>query len=242
MYSRVLLKISGEMFAGDREHEHGIDANWVDWLAKEIKDTIDCTNIELAIVVGGGNFMRGKSLEDQDKSGVIERATADYIGMLATVMNGVALVDGLKKNEVSATLFSKIEVESIADNFRRRKALSSLAKGRVIVLTGGAGMPYMTTDTISVLAALELNCDLILKATKVDGIYDSDPKINAKAKKLNNLTHQEALTNPNISVMDDAAIALAKENKLEIKVFNLSSGNIKKAISGDEIGTLVKSN
>lgn len=242
MYSRVLLKISGEMFAGEREHEHGIDANWVNWLAEEIKDTIKATGVELAIVVGGGNFMRGKSLEDQDKSGVIERATADYIGMLATVMNGVALVDGLKNNEVPATLFSKIEVESIADNFRRRKAMASLAKGRVIILSGGAGMPYMTTDTISVLAALELNCDLILKATKVDGVYDSDPKINKSAKKLDKLTHQEALVNPDISVMDDAAIALAKENKLEIKVFNLCSGNIKKAISGDEIGTLVKSN
>ena len=241
MSKRVLLKISGEMFAGTREHQHGIDGNWVAWLAQELKRTIEILpGIQIAIVVGGGNLMRGKKLEEQEEAKVIKRATADYIGMLATVMNGLALSDGLSSFGVDNTLFSKIEVESIADNFRRRKAIKSLEKGRVIILTGGAGVPYMTTDVISVLAGLELDCEIVLKATKVDGIYDKDPTKNQNAKKYKELSLHAAFTDPNITVMDDAAIALAKENKLPIKVFNLDDGTIAKAITSDDIGTIVK--
>jgi len=233
-YKRVLLKLSGEQFAGDREY--GIDPNFVNRLAKELAETIEATGVQLAIIVGGGNIMRGASVA---KSG-IERATGDYMGMMATLINGMALCDILENNGVHARLQTRLRADAVAEPYVRRRGLRHLEKGRVVVVAGGTGNPYVTTDTAAVTTALELDCDVVLKATKVDGVYDKDPSKHDDAKKHDVLTFDKVLTNPEINVMDNAAISLAMDNSLPIVVFDLlSHGNIRRVIEGQEIGTKV---
>ena len=233
--TRVLLKLSGEQFAGSREY--GIDPSFVDRLAKELAETIAATGVQLAIIVGGGNIMRGASIA---KSG-IERANGDYMGMLATIINGIALVDILEQNGVPARLQTRLRVDSVAEPYIRRRAIRHLEKGRVVVVAGGTGNPYVTTDTAAVTTALEVECDMVLKATKVDGVYDKDPAKHANAKKHDNLTFDKVLTDPDMNVMDNAAISLAMDNKLPIVIFDLlTHGNIRRVIEGQAIGTRVE--
>ncbi|OGL34750.1 UMP kinase [Candidatus Saccharibacteria bacterium RIFCSPHIGHO2_12_FULL_47_16b] len=234
-FKRVLLKLSGEQFAGGREH--GIDPNFVNNLAKELKSVIDKTKAEIAIVVGAGNFMRGASIAGKG----VDRSTGDYMGMLATVINGMALVEALENNDQVARLLSKLRVEGAAEPYIRRRALRHMEKGRVVIIAGGTGNPYFTTDTAAVNAALDLKCNVTLKATKVDGVYDKDPTKHADAKMYEALTHSDALKNPDINVMDNAAISLAMDNHMPIVVFNLIPGNLLKIIEGQAIGTRVSS-
>jgi uridylate kinase len=231
---RVLLKLSGEQFAGDRDY--GVDPEFIDRLAKELAETIESTGVELAIIVGGGNIMRGASVA---KSG-IERASGDYMGMLATIINGVALVDILERNGVKARLQTRLRVDSVAEPYIRRKAIRHLEKGRVVVVAGGTGNPYVTTDTAAVTTALELDCDLVMKATKVEGVFNKDPSKHSDAKKHDRLAFDKVLTDPNINVMDNAAISLAMDNQLPIVIFDLlTHGNVKRVIKGEAVGTKV---
>lgn len=234
-FKRVLLKLSGEQFAGSREH--GIDPEFVNDLAKELKEVIDKTSAQIAIVVGGGNFMRGASIAGKG----VDRATGDYMGMLATVINGMALLEALEENGQPARLMSKLRVEGVAEPYIRRRAMRHMEKERVIIIAGGTGNPYFTTDTAAVNAALELDCDVTLKATKVDGVYDKDPAKHKDAKKFDAMSHNEALQSPEINVMDNAALSLAMDNNLPIVVFNLEPGNIQKIIEGADLGTSVTS-
>jgi uridylate kinase len=232
---RVLLKLSGEQFAGDRGY--GVDPAFVNRLAGELAETIAATGVQLSIIVGGGNIMRGASVA---KSG-IERASGDYMGMLATIINGIALVDILEQNGVSARLQTRLRVDSVAEPYIRRRAIRHLEKGRVVVVAGGTGNPYVTTDTAAVSTALELDCDLVMKATKVDGVYDADPRKHPDAKKFDRLTFDKVLTDPHMNVMDNAAISLAMDNHLPIVVFDLlTHGNIHRVITGDPVGTRVE--
>jgi uridylate kinase len=231
---RVLLKLSGEQFAGNREY--GVDPAFIDNLAKELAETISDTGAQIAIIVGGGNIMRGASVS---KSG-IERASGDYMGMLATIINAIALVDILEKNGVPSRLQTRLRCDSVAEPYIRRKAIRNLEKGRIVVVAGGTGNPYVTTDTAAVSTALELDCDMVLKATKVEGVFDKDPKVHADAKMHDSLTFDKVLTDPHINVMDNAAISLAMDNSLPIVVFDLlTKGNIKRVINGEAVGTKV---
>jgi uridylate kinase len=233
-HPRVLLKLSGEQFAGDRDY--GVDPEFIHRLAKEIAETVKATGVELVIIVGGGNIMRGASVA---KSG-IERASGDYMGMLATIINAVALVDILENNGVAARLQTRLRVDQVAEPFIRRRAIRHLEKGRVVVVAGGGGSPYVTTDTPAITTALELDCDMVLKATKVKGVYDKDPATHPDAKKHDTLTFDQVLTDPNMNVMDNAAISLAMENHLPIVVFDLlTHGNIRRVIDGEAVGTKV---
>lgn len=232
---RVLLKLSGEQFEGTREY--GIDPQFVNNLAKEIAATLEATNAELAIVVGGGNIMRGASVAANG----VERATGDYMGMLATVINGMALVDILEQNGVPARLQTRVHINTVAEPYIRRRGLRHLEKGRVVVVAGGTGNPYVTTDTAAVTTALELECDMVLKATKVDGVYDKDPAKHPDAKKHDHIDFSRVLTDPDVNVMDNAAISLAMDNNLPIIVFDLlTPGNIRRVIQGESIGTRVQ--
>src|SRR5690606_12033410 len=231
-YKRVLLKLSGEQLAG---REGGIDPDFVAWLANEIKKATE-TGVEMAIVVGGGNFLRGATIAGEG----LERATADYMGMLATVMNGLALMDMLEHHHQPARLQTNIQINQVAEPFIRRRAIRHLEKKRVVIVAGGLGKPYLTTDTAAASVALELDCDVIMKATKVDGIYDKDPATNVDAHKYENLSYQEAVENPHIKVMDKAALGLAMEQSKPLLVFDLhQDGNILRAVSGEPIGTRV---
>lgn len=233
---RILLKLSGEQFAG--KNSFGIDTDFLLDLAKELHEVVTETKAQIVIVVGGGNFLRGATLSKNET--MIERATADYMGILATVMNGMALVDILEHFGQPARLQTRIRIDSVAEPFIRRRAIRHLEKGRIVVIGGGTGNPYVTTDTAAVSTALELGCSIVLKATKVDGIYSKDPHKHTDAEKVPTLSHLDALKNENISVMDNAAISLAMDNNLPLRVFNLlSKGNIKRIIAGEEIGTLV---
>jgi uridylate kinase len=233
-HPRVLLKLSGEQFAGDREY--GVDPQFVNRLAKELAETVEATGVQLAIIVGGGNIMRGASVA---KSG-IERASGDYMGMLATLINGIALVDILEDNGVRARLQTRLRVDAVAEPYIRRRGLRHLEKGRVVVVSGGTGNPYVTTDTAAVTTALELECDLVLKATKVEGVFDKDPRHHEDARKHDELTFDQVLTDPNMNVMDNAAISLAMDNHLPIVVFDLlTHGNIRRVIEGQAVGTRV---
>ncbi|MEK7561862.1 MAG: UMP kinase [Patescibacteria group bacterium] len=232
-YKRILLKLSGEQFAGSRGH--GIDAKFVSDLAEELKDLLKGTNVQVAVVVGGGNIMRGAKVADHG----VERATGDYMGMLATIINGMALTDTLEARGQPARLQSSLRVDSVAEPFIRRRAMRHMEKGRVVILAGGTGNPFFTTDTAAVKSALELDCDVVLKATKVDGVYDKDPALHSGAKKYDSLTHAEALRSPEVNVMDNAAVALAMDNQLPIIVFELKVGNLKKVVMGESIGTKV---
>lgn len=233
---RILLKLSGEQFAG--KNAFGIDTDFILNLAKELHEVVATTKTQIVVVVGGGNFIRGATLSKKEST--IERATADYMGMLATVMNGMALVDILEHFGQPARLQTRVRIDSVAEPFIRRRAIRHLEKGRVVVVGGGTGNPFVTTDTAAVSTALELGCDIVLKATKVDGIYSKDPHKHANAVKIATMSHLDAIKNENISVMDNAAISLAMDNHLPIRVFDLlNEGNIRRIVNGEEVGTLV---
>lgn len=233
---RILLKLSGEQFAGDKSF--GIDTDFILGLAQELHEVVTSTAAQIVIVVGGGNFVRGATLSKNEQ--MIERATADYIGMLATVMNGMALVDILEHFGQPARLQTRIKIDAVAEPFIRRRAIRHLEKGRIVIIGGGTGNPFVTTDTAAVSTALELGCDIVLKATKVDGVYSKDPRKHTDAVKLSSISHLHAIQDENISVMDNAAISLAMDNNLPIRVFDLlTRGNIKRIINGEHIGTLV---
>lgn len=232
MYRRVLLKLSGEQLQG--QYAGGFDAERAAWIANEIKKV---ENTQIVIMVGGGNYARGEQLAG---SGV-QRVTADNIGMLGTLMNALALVDVFNANDLPARVVTNIKADQVADQFTHRRVLSHLAKGRVVVAAGGIGRPYLTTDTAAVSLALELDCDAIFKATKVDGVYDKDPQQHDDAVKFDTLTLNEAVVRPDVKVMDQAAIALAEDHSQSIVVFELlKEDNIRRAIAGEQIGTTIR--
>ncbi len=234
-YKRILLKLSGEALMGNKEF--GIDPQTVKQIAQQIKQVVD-KGIEVAIVVGGGNFWRGTDSQAKD----MDRATADYAGMLATVINALAIQDALERLGVVTRTQSAITIQAVAEPYIRRRAIRHLEKGRVVIFAGGTGSPYMTTDTAAALRAIEIGAEILLVGkNKVDGIYTTDPTIDPKAKKLSYLTHDEAL-NLNLGVMDATAFALCRENKLPLVIFNLLvPGAIEKVALGEPIGTLVSS-
>jgi uridylate kinase len=234
-YKRILLKISGEAMMGDQSY--GVDPATVDYIAREIKDAVSM-GVEIAIVIGGGNIFRG--VEASVKG--IERASADYMGMLATVINALALQNYLEKYGIPTRVQSAIEMKELAEPYIRRKAVRHLEKGRTVVFAAGTGNPYFTTDTAASLRAMEIGADVILKATKVDGIYSSDPMKDPRAKKFSSLTYIDVLKK-GLSVMDSTAISLCMDNNLPIVVFNLKGeGNIRRILKGKKVGTLVRGN
>ena len=227
MKQRVLVKFSGEALAG--ESGYGIDTQILNYIACEIKQLID-NNIEVGIVIGGGNIIRGVSAA---ADGVIKRTSGDYMGMLATVVNGIAMQEALEHIGVCARLQTAIKMEQIAESFIVRRARRHLEKGRVVIFSAGTGNPYFTTDTAATLRATEIDAVMLIKATKVDGVYDKDPMKYKDAIKLETITYDDALKD-HIKVMDDTAIALAKDNKLPIVIANMNEkGNLLKIIKGD---------
>ncbi|MGB2753131.1 MAG: UMP kinase [Pyrinomonadaceae bacterium] len=232
-FKRILLKLSGEALMGDQNY--GIDTKVAEALAQEIKTVYDL-GVEIAIVVGGGNIFRGVS----ESAGNMDRAAADYIGMLATIMNAVVLQDALEKAGVYTRAMSALDIPQLAEPFIRRRAIRHLEKKRVVIFAAGTGNPFFTTDSAAALRAAEMKVDVIFKATKVDGIYDSDPVKNPDAVRFDTITYQEVLEKQ-LKVMDASAISLCMDNDLPIMVFNMrESGNIVKAVGGDlSIGTLV---
>ena len=231
-YKRVLLKLSGEALMGDRGY--GVDPAIVDSLARQIKTVTEGEN-EIAIVIGGGNIFRGMAASANG----MDRATGDYMGMLATVMNALALQDGLERAGVPTRVMSAIEMNQVAEPYIRRRAVRHMEKGRVVIFAAGTGNPYFTTDTTAALRALEINADAVMKATKVDGVYDSDPRKNPDAVKFEHLTYIDVL-NRGLAVMDSTAISLCMDNSLPIVVFNmLEEGNIARVLAGERVGTVV---
>lgn len=231
-YHRVLLKLSGEALSG--ESGYSIDPGIVHSIAGQVKE-LNENGIEVAVVVGGGNIFRGLAASARG----MDRSTGDYIGMLATVMNSLALQDALENKGVNTRVQSAISMHEVAEPYIRRRAMRHLEKGRVVIFAAGTGNPYFSTDTAATLRALEIGADAILKATKVDGVYDSDPVVNPNARKFKKITYKEAL-NKDIKVMDSTAVSLAMDNRLPIIVFNLrEQGNIKKVVQGETIGTLM---
>ena len=232
LHKRILLKLSGEALMGDQNH--GIDPSRLDNYAKEIKQ-IHEEGVEIAIVIGGGNIFRGVS----GASKGIDRVQADYMGMLATVINGLALQTSLEDNDVPTRFQTAIKIEAIAEPFIKRKATRHLEKGRVVIFGCGTGNPFFTTDSAAVLRAIEINADVILKGTRVDGIYDTDPEKNKNAIKFNSLTFDEVLKK-GLKIIDTTAFTLSQENNLPIIVFDMNTkGNLKKIINGKPIGTRV---
>jgi uridylate kinase len=231
-YARVLLKLSGEHLAGDQGY--GIDPKVITGLAEEIK-AIKNEGIELAITVGGGNIFRGLAASTEG----MDRAQADYIGMLATVMNSLALQEALERTGVISRVMSAIEMRAVAETYIRRRAIHHLEKGRVVIFAAGTGNPYFTTDTTAALRACEIEADVFMKATKVDGVYDSDPERNADAVRYDHISYLEVLTQ-GLEIMDSTAISLCKDNKLPLIVFNLGiHGNMDRALRGEDVGTVV---
>lgn len=231
-FKRILLKVGGESMIGNREY--GIDPKAALQVAEQIKN-VYLANVQVAVVIGGGNVFRGVAGSQNG----IDRATADYMGMLATVMNGLALQDALEKLEVPTRLQSALQMPAVAESFVRRKAIRHMEKGRVVILAAGTGVPYVTTDTGASLHALELHCDVLMKATKVDGIYDKDPVKHSDAKRYKTLSFKEAIAKE-LEVMDTAALAMSKDNGLSLMVFKLfEKDNLQKAIMGEDIGTFV---
>ncbi len=232
-YKRVLLKLSGETFLGKREY--GIDPEFTSWLAKEITKATQA-GAQIAIVVGGGNIFRGTSAAEHG----LERTVGDYIGMMATVMNSLALQNALEKQNQPTRVLSAIEIKDVCEPYIRRRAIRHLEKGRVVVFAGGTGNPYFTTDTAAALRALETGCQIILKATKVDGVYDKDPAKFKGAKKFESIKLEKALKDKQIEVLDNSALSLCMEHNIPILVFNLNrEGNIQKAVAGEKVGTLI---
>ncbi len=233
MYKRVVLKVSGESLSS--EGKKGIDLKEVDFLCKEIV-SIKKLGVQIAIVIGGGNIIRGRELST---SGIIYPATADYIGMLGTIINALALQDALEKHSVETRVLTALPVQSVAEPFIRRRCISHLTKGRVVILAAGTGNPYVTTDTAAALRAAEIKADVILKATKVDGVYTDDPLINKKAEKFHKLSYLDVV-NKSLKVMDYTAMTMCMDNKIPIIVFSLKpKGNLLKVIKEEKIGTLI---
>jgi uridylate kinase len=231
-YKRVLLKLSGEALMG--QLGYGIDPQIIQQISQEIRNVVNM-EVELAIVVGGGNIFRGMAASAKG----MDRATADYVGMMATVMNALALQDGLERHGVTTRVLSAMEIREVAEPFIRRRALRHLEKGRVIIFAAGTGNPYFTTDTAASLRAAEIDAEVILKATKVDGIYDRDPMKDPAAVKFDSLSYLEVLTR-DLKVMDSTAISLCKDNSIPLIVFDLGKpGNIERAVRGEPIGTIV---
>jgi len=233
-YKRVLLKLSGEQLAGKREE--GFDPEFAAWLAGEVKQVAQA-GIQVVIMVGGGNFIRGSQVAGNG----IHRVTADHMGMLGTMINALAVTDIFESNGIKTRCLSSLFAEQVAEPFVHRLANKHLEKGRVVVLAGGSGRPYVTTDTGAVMLALEMDCDVVLKATKVDGVYDKDPAQHPDAHKLDALTYQQAVEDNAIMVMDKAAMGLAMEHNMPVVVFDATKpGNILKAAQGEAVGTTIK--
>ncbi len=233
-YQRVLLKLSGEAL-GSPETGHGIDPDAVNKVARQVAH-VARIGVEVAVVVGGGNILRGAEFSRIGAG----RASADHMGMLGTVINGLALSEAIEQAGVDSRVLTAIDISSVAEPFVRRRALSHMERGRVVVLGGGTGNPFFTTDTAAALRATELDCEVVLKATKVDGVYDSDPKKNADAKRYEQLSYLDVL-NRQLGVMDSTAIALCQESRLPVIVFDLfEEGNIERAVKGEPIGTTIR--
>ncbi len=231
-YKRILLKLSGEALMGERQY--GIDPKRLAEYAEEIKKIVD-KGIEVAIVIGGGNIFRGVAAA----SNGMDRVQGDYMGMLATVINSLALQSALEEEGIFTRLLTAIKMEQVAEPFIKRRAVRHLEKGRVVIFGAGTGNPYFTTDTAAVLRAIEIGADVILKGTRVDGIYTSDPEKNKDAVKFDSITYKDVM-NKGLKVMDMTAFALSQENSLPIVVFDMNTkGNLEKVISGENIGTLV---
>lgn len=231
-FKRVLLKLSGEALLGEKAF--GIDRDFTDYLAREIKQ-IHALGVQVTAVVGGGNIFRGVS----DNAQGMDRVSADHMGMLATVINGIALQDALERVGVITRVLSAIEMREVAEPFIRRRAMRHLEKGRVVIFAGGTGNPYFSTDTAAALRAMEIKAEIILKGTKVDGIYDSDPLKNPKARMFSRVTYLDVLKK-GLKVMDTTAISLCMDNRLPIIVYNLKAkGSLKRIVTGQKIGTLV---
>ena len=234
-YKRVLLKLSGEALMGDLTY--GIDPAVVAGIAQEVGKVLE-QGVQVAIVVGGGNIFRGV----KGSAAGMERASADYIGMLATVMNALTLQDALEREGIPTRVQTAISMQEIAEPYIRRRAIRHLERNRVVIFGAGSGNPFFTTDTTAALRAAEINAEILLKATKVDGVYDSDPKTNPSAKRYESLTYSHVLSK-DLKVMDGTAIALCKDNSIPIMVFNLAvKDNIRRAMMGESIGTIVGDN
>ena len=233
-YKRVLLKLSGEAIQGDQDY--GIDPKAVVAVSRQIKDTLDDLSLEVAIVIGGGNIFRGI----QAAARGIDRSTADYMGMLATVLNALALQDGLEKAGIATRVVSAIEIKELAEPYIRRRAIRHLEKGRVVIFAAGTGNPHFSTDTAAALRAIEIGAEVILKATKVDGVYSADPLSDKSARKFSTLAYLDVLK-LGLKVMDNSAITMCMDNGLPIIVFNFNKpGNIRKALTGQSVGTVIK--
>tara|TARA_Y200000002_G_C22461487_1_gene570604 strand:+ start:38 stop:745 length:708 start_codon:yes stop_codon:yes gene_type:complete len=231
-YNRILLKLSGEALMGTKAY--GIDSNRINDYALEIKN-LQKSKIQIAIVIGGGNIFRGVSGSSEG----VDRVQGDYMGMLATIINGLALQSALENIEVPTRLQTAINIEAIAEPYIKRRAVRHLEKNRVVIFSAGTGNPFFTTDSAAVLRAIEINADVILKGTRVDGIYTEDPELNDKAIKLDSLSFEEALR-LNLKIMDTTAFTLSKENNLPIIVFDMNiKDNLKKVVQGEKIGTKV---
>jgi uridylate kinase len=232
-YRRIMLKLSGEALAGKRGF--GLDNEVVQRIARQIQEVVNL-GTEIAVVVGGGNYWRGATASAQG----IDRATADYIGMLSTVMNALVLQDAFEKIGIETRVLTAIEMREVAEPYIRRRAIRHLEKGRVVIFGAGTGNPFFSTDTAAALRAIEVDAEIILKATKVDGVYETDPVLDPQAKKFDDLRFIEVL-NKRLGVMDSTATSLCMDNNIPIVVFNLNEfGNIKRIVMGEKIGTLVK--
>ena len=232
LYSRILLKLSGEILAGDKGF--GIDHEKASYLANEIKSIYDI-GTSIGLIIGAGNIFRGMDASSRG----MDRVTGDYLGMLATIMNAISVQDALENINCETRTLSAINVSQIAEPYIRRRAIRHLEKGRIVIISGGTGNPFFTTDSAAALRAKELGADIVLKGTKVDGVYDKDPMKFKDAEKFNNVTYSEVL-NKNLRVMDLTAITLCKENNLPIQVFNINnSGDLKELVCGGKLGTLV---
>jgi len=232
-YKRILVKLSCEALMGDQSF--GISPEMINYLAGEVRSVYDL-GVQLALVIGGGNIFRGVAASSYG----MDRTSADHIGMLATVINSIALQDALEKRGIQTRVQSAIEMCAVAEPYILRRAVRHLEKGRAVIFAAGTGNPYFTTDTAAALRAQEIRADVLLKATKVDGIYDSDPVVNAKAKKVDNVTYLDVLKQQ-LKVMDSTAISLAMDNRLPVIVFNLrEKGNLRRAVCGENVGTRIK--
>ena len=232
-YKRVLLKVSGEALAGSARH--GVDSAALTHISGEIKKAYQ-KKVQLAVVIGGGNIWRGAS----DRGSAIDRVTADYMGMLATIINALALQDSLESMGVPTRVQTAIEIPKLSEPYIRRKAIRHFEKGRVVIFAAGTGNPYFSTDTAAALRAVEMEADVVLKATKVDGVYTADPKKDPKAKRFERLTFMDAIKK-RLQVMDATALTLCMENKMPIVVFDLNKpDNVMKAVTGQRVGTLIE--
>ena len=233
-YQRVLLKISGEALVGSQSF--GIDSDTAEWIARDIAE-VQQQGVQVAVVIGGGNIFRGLAASAQG----MDRATADYMGMLATVINGLALSDAIERYGVETLVVTAIEMREVAEPFIRRRAIRHLEKGRVVVFGAGTGNPYFSTDTAAALRAMEIKAEVILKGTKVDGIFSADPTIDPSATHIKKVSHLQVLEQQ-LKVMDSTAISLCMDNQLPIVVFNIKTdGNIRRAVLGEAVGSLVTS-